>query len=138
MARRWLVKSDPAHYTFERLARDGRVVWRGVTQPHALSHLRRMKRGDDVLVYHMAPQKAIAGIARVRKGAYPDPAAREGDDLTAVDLAPVRALPRPVPLAEIKRERVLATWELVRVPRLSVMPVPARAWNKVLALSRRR
>lgn len=137
MANRWLVKTDPSSFTFDDLLEDGAVTWRGVTQPLSLSHLKRMKRGDEVFVYHAGSQRRVVGVARVRKGAYPDPEADDAGALAVVDLSPVESLARPVPLAELRRVEALASWDLLRIPRIHVVPVPAAAWRKVLSLSRR-
>lgn len=135
MAERWLVKTDPARLTFDDLVEAGCVTWEGVTQPQSLNHLRRMRRGDEVLVYHAGSQRAVVGLARVRKGAY---VPREADDgLHVVDLAPVEALERPVALKTLRGVRSLASWALLRVPRLHVMPVPAAAWRQVRRLAAR-
>jgi predicted RNA-binding protein with PUA-like domain len=135
MAEHWLIKTDPTRFTFDDLVEEGRVTWRDVTQPQSLAHLRRMKRGDDVLLYHAGSQRAVVGLARVRKGAYLP--AHGGDGLHVVDLAPVEALARPVTLKELRGVPALSGWALLRVPRLHVMPVPAGAWRKVLGLADR-
>lgn len=136
MSKRWLVKSDPGDYGFTDLARDRRTVWDGVANNLALIHLRAMREGDEVLVYHSGKDKAVVGTARVARGPYPDP---HGDDdrLVVVDLEVGEKLPHPVPLKAIKAEPTLSTWELVTSSRLSVMPVPAAAWRKVQALAQR-
>jgi predicted RNA-binding protein with PUA-like domain len=133
-AKRWLLKTDPRSLTFDDLVQRRVVTWRGVSQRLSLSHLRKMRRGDEVLVYHAGNERRVVGTAKVRKGAYADPEDPEG---TVVDVAPVGALARPVSLAELKAVASLARWELVRIPRIHVMPVPAAAWRKVLSLSRR-
>ena len=137
MADRWLVKTDPSRLTFDDLVEAGRVTWRGVKQRPSLANLRRMRRGDEVLVYHAGSRRAVVGVARVRKGAYPDPEA-EGPGEVAVDLVPVEPLARPVLLTELRGVKALSGWVLLRFPRLHVMPVPALAWRRVLSLSRRR
>jgi len=133
MADRWLIKTDPSRYTFDDLVEARRVTWRDVTQPQSLAHLRRMRRGDEVLVYHAGSQRAVVGLARVRKGAYL-PADDSG--LHVVDLAPVGELEQPVTLKALRGVEALSGWALLRVPRLHVMPVPAGAWRKVLRLAR--
>ncbi len=134
MANRWLLKTDPRALTFEDLLDHRVVTWRGVSQPLSRSHLKRMRRGDDVLVYHTGTQRSVVGTAKVRKGAYEDP---EDPGAFVVDVAPGAPLARPVSLAELKADATLSRWELVRIPRIHVMPVPAAAWRKVLALSKR-
>jgi predicted RNA-binding protein with PUA-like domain len=131
----WLVKSEPTTYAWERFVRERGTRWDGVRNPLARKHLAGMKTGDLVLFYHSGEGKAVVGTARVVKEAYPDPSAAGGTWL-AVDLAPLAPLPRPVALAEIKAERALADLALVRQPRLSVMPVPKQAYERILALAR--
>lgn len=131
----WLVKSEPSTYAWERLVAEGRTRWDGVRNPAARQHLGAMKPGDLVLFYHSGEGKAVVGIARVAKEAYPDPTSADGKWL-AVDVEPVKPLARPVTLAEIKAERSLAQLALVRQPRLSVMPVPKDAYERILALAK--
>ncbi len=131
MAERWLLKTEPATYSFEQLVQDGRATWDGVRNPTALKHLRNMSAGDDVMVYHSGKGPAVVGLARVTRGAYPDPAAGN-PKLVVVDLAPVRALPHSVPLSAIKADARLLTMDLVRISRLSVMPVSKAQWDIIL------
>lgn len=134
MAGGWIVKSEPTAYAWEDLARDGVAVWDGVRNAQALIHLRAMRPGDRVLIYHSGDQKALVGLARVERGPYPDPAA--GDPkLVVVDLVPDRALPRPVTLAAIKASGRFGDLGLVRQSRLSVMPVSAADWKALLKLA---
>ncbi|MBI2193753.1 MAG: EVE domain-containing protein [Planctomycetes bacterium] len=131
---RWLVKSDPEEYSWQRLEADGITVWDGVTNPLALIHVRSIRSGDPVLVYHTGRDKAIVGIAQAATGAYPDP--KQGDPkLVVFDVQPVRALPKLVSLSAIKAERKLANWELVRLGRLSVMPVTEAQWAEVMRMA---
>jgi predicted RNA-binding protein with PUA-like domain len=125
----WLLKTEPSSYSYTDLERDRRTTWDGVSNPVALRNLRSMKQGDDCFIYHTGDEKRIVGIAKVAKEAYPDPKAAD-PKLVVIDLTPVRALKRPVTLAEIKADKRFAGWELVRQPRLSVMPVSAdqRKW----------
>jgi predicted RNA-binding protein with PUA-like domain len=131
----WLVKSEPSTYAFERLVAEGGTRWDGVRNPVARRHLGAMKEGDLVLFYHSGEAKAVVGIARVAKGAYPDPTSADGRWL-AVDVEPVKALARPVTLAEIKAERAFAGLPLVRQPRLSVMPLSKDEYERILALAK--
>jgi predicted RNA-binding protein with PUA-like domain len=134
MAQRWLLKTEPSTYSFDQLEREGRTTWDGVRNPTALGHLRAIRTGDEILIYHTGAEKAVVGVAKVLTGAYPDPAA--GDPrLVVVDLAPVRRLKAPVPLARIKADAAFADFALVRISRLSVMPVTAPQWKRLLALS---
>lgn len=136
MARRhWLVKSEPEAYSFERLVREGGAAWDGVRNAQARNNLAEMGRGDPVLFYHSGGARQVVGIAKVARTAYPEPDA--GDPRwVAVDLVPLRALRRPVALAEIKAERSLAEIALVRQSRLSVMPLERDAYERILALAR--
>ena len=134
MAERWLFKTEPGAYSFTQLERDRRTVWEGVKNALALKHLARTGAGDEVLVYHTGDEKAAVGVARIVRGPYPDPG--QGDPrLMVVDLAPVRALPRPVTLAEMRASRRLAGFDLLRLPRLSVVPVSAAHWAEILRLA---
>src|SRR5580704_17616457 len=118
----WLFKEEPGHYSLEDLVRDKRTVWDGVENNLALKHLRSVKKGDRVLYYHTGTEKAVVGVMEVVKGPYRDPA-RDDDRLVVVDVKPVRRLNRPVSLAEIKSNPKFADFALVRISRLSVMPV---------------
>jgi predicted RNA-binding protein with PUA-like domain len=121
MAARWLVKTEPSEYSFDQLLAEGRTIWTGVHNPVALKHLAGMRPGDAVLVYHTGKEKAVVGEARV-SSVGPG----------GVELEAVRRLERAVPLAELKSDPTLGGWDLVRLPRLSVMPVSATQWQAVL------
>src|SRR6266487_2337170 len=118
----WLVKQEPSSYSWSDLLADGKTDWTGVRNYSARNNLRKMRKGDEVLFYHSGEDKAVVGIAKVIRTAYPDSAAKEGDWST-VDLAPVKPLRRPVTLHEIKGNSRLKRIALVRQPRLSVMPL---------------
>jgi predicted RNA-binding protein with PUA-like domain len=132
MARHWVLKTEPSEYGFPDLVRDRRTRWEGVSNPVALKHLRSMLEGDDALIYHTGNEKALVGLARVVSAPYPDP---KDPKLVVVDLEPVKPLPRAVPLAEIKAEPTFADLGLVRVPRLSVVPVEPAQWKRLLAMA---
>jgi predicted RNA-binding protein with PUA-like domain len=131
---RWLFKEEPEHYSFADLVRDGRTVWDGVTNALARKNLREVRKGDPVFFYHTGKEKAIVGEMRIVAGPRPDPAS--DDKSVVVDVEPVRALKRHVTLAEIKDDAVLVDWDLVRLSRLSVMPVTEEQWQRVQELSR--
>jgi predicted RNA-binding protein with PUA-like domain len=134
MARQhWLIKSEPSTYSFDRLVAEGRTVWDGVRNFEARNNLRSMKKGDLCFFYHSNEGKAVVGIARVSREAYPDP---RDADWTAVDVEPVRALARPVTLEEMRNDRVLAGMAMVRRPRISVTPVTPEEYETVLALAK--
>jgi predicted RNA-binding protein with PUA-like domain len=126
----WLFKEEPTHYSFDDLLHDKKAVWNGVQNNLALKHLRGVQKGDRVLFYHTGDEKAVVGIMEVTKSAYPDP---EADDprIVAVDVKPVARLPRPVTLAEFKANPRFADFALVRMSRLSVMPVTAEQWTEI-------
>jgi predicted RNA-binding protein with PUA-like domain len=131
----WLVKSEPSEYAWERLVKDGSTLWTGVRNFAARNHLAAMKPGDLVLYYHTGEVKAVVGVAKVAGAAQPDPTAKPSEGFVAVELAPVRALRQPVPLARIKADPALREIALVRQPRLSVMPLPKPAFDRILALA---
>lgn len=126
----FLFKEEPTHFSFDDLVRDKKTVWSGVKNALAQKHLKTVKTGDRIFYYHTGGEKAVVGIARAASDAYPDPKDRSGK-LAAVDIAPVKKLPRPVTLAEIKATRVLAAMPLVRISRLSVMPVTDGEWRQI-------
>jgi predicted RNA-binding protein with PUA-like domain len=125
---KWLVKEEPANYPFAQFVKDGRTVWSGVRNPVAQKHLRSMVPGDQVFYYHTGKEKAVVGIARVATTPQPDPNDGSGK-LYAVELVPGAPLKQPVTLAEVKAVKDFADFALVRLPRLSVMPVTEQQWN---------
>jgi predicted RNA-binding protein with PUA-like domain len=129
----WLVKSEPTTYSFQDLMKDKKTCWDGVRNFAARLHLRAMKKGDLVMFYHSNEDMAVIGIAKVSKTAYPDPTAKEGD-WTAVDLIPYKPLKTPVTLAQIKAEKKLQNTALVRIGRLSVMPLTEAEFNLISAM----
>ena len=131
MSRHWVLKTEPSEYGFPDLVRDRRTRWEGVSNPVALKHLRSMQEGDDALIYHTGNEKAVVGLARVASAPYPDP---RDAKLVVVDVEPVKPLRRPVTLAEIKAEPAFADLGLVRVPRLSVVPVEPAQWKRLLGM----
>jgi predicted RNA-binding protein with PUA-like domain len=128
MASRWLFKTEPSAYSFQQLERDKRTVWDGVRNNLALKHLSQVRSGDLVLVYHTGDEKAAVGMARALSGAHPDPAKKD-PKLLVVEIEAVKTLPRPVTLAEMKANAKLKNFDLVRLPRLSVMPVSDEQWK---------
>jgi predicted RNA-binding protein with PUA-like domain len=134
----WLVKEEPTHYGFDEFVKDKKAAWSGVRNALAQRHLRAIKKGDRVLYYHTGDQKAVVGIAKAVSNAYPDPEDTSGK-YVAVDLVPVARLGRPVTLAEIKADPAFTDFPLVRISRLSVMPVTNAQWTRIerLALTTR-
>lgn len=130
----WLLKTEPSVYSYADLERDKRTTWDGVTNNLALKHIRSMAKGDFVFIYHTGDEKAIVGIGEVCSTPYPDPKA--GDPkLVVVDLKPTERLKKPVSLASIKALKEFADFALVRIGRLSVMPVSAGQWKLLLKMS---
>ena len=129
----WLFKEEPANYSFDAFVKDQKTVWSGVKNPLAQKHLRSVKKGDSILYYHTGNEKAVVGIAKATSDAYPDPKDKTGK-AAVVDVAPVKKLPRPVTLAEIKADPAFKTFALVRISRLSVMPVTDGEWKRIESL----
>lgn len=130
----WLVKSEPNKYSFEDLKRDGKTVWDGVRNNAAALHLKAMKTGDEALYYHSQEGKEVVGVAKVVKESFLDPSDPAGR-FVAVELAPVRTLPKPVSLAQMKAEPALAGLEMIRQGRLSVSPVRPEEWEAILGMA---
>jgi predicted RNA-binding protein with PUA-like domain len=130
----WLLKTEPDVYSFADLVRDGATRWDGVTNNAALLHLRAMRAGDAALIYHTGDERRAVGLAEVISAPYADPQA--GDPkLVVVDVRALRPLPRPVTLAAIKADPFFANFALVRQGRLSVVPVSAELWERLLAMA---
>ena len=131
---RWLLKTEPDCYSWADLARDKKTVWDGVTNALALKHIRTMKKGDEAVVYHTGDERAVVGVAQVASDPYPDPA---GDDakLAVVDLKAKKKLATPVTLSDFKADPAFAGWDLLRIGRLSVVPVPDAMWDRLLELA---
>ena len=130
----WLFKEEPANYSFDALMKDKKTVWSGVKNPLAQKHLRAVKKGDAIFYYHTGNEKSVVGIARAMGDAYADPNDKSGK-AHVVDVAPVKKLARPVTLAEIKADPAFKDFALVRISRLSVMPVSAAEWRRIETLA---
>ena len=130
----WILKTDADVYPFDQLEREGRATWDGVSNAVALKHLRGMAPGDGALIYHSNVGKELVGLARIVSAHYPDPK-RKDPRLVVVDIEAERRLPNRVSLAAIKADPAFADLALVRMPRLSVIPVPAEQWKKLLAMA---
>jgi len=130
----FLVKEEPSNYSFAAFQQDGKTTWTGVKNPLAQRHLRSIRKGDLVFYYHTGDERAIVGIAKAATDAYPDPADHTGR-AHVVDLIPVKALSQPVTLAAIKADKRFADFALVRMSRLSVMPVTADQWKWILTMA---
>jgi predicted RNA-binding protein with PUA-like domain len=144
---RWLVKSEPETYSWAQFVNDGQTAWTGVRNFAARLHLRAMKKGDAVFFYHSGEQKSVVGLGRVVKEFYPDPTGsapvsgakgrvpRPSDDWSCVDLVPVKALAKPVTLAQIKADKMLKEMVLAKQSRLSVSPVTEAQFKQLLKLA---
>ena len=135
MPNHWLVKSEPYKYSFEALVKDGQTSWDGVRNFEARNNLRAMKRGDLLLFYHSNEGKAVGGVAKVAREAYPDETAEDGD-WSVVDVSPVKALASPVSLDVIRTDKALANMQLLRRSRLSVVPVTPEEFRRILELGK--
>ena len=128
MAKRWLFKTEPSEYSYDDLERDKKTTWDGVSNNLALKHLRAVRLGDEILIYHTGNDKAIVGLAEVVSEPYPDPNEKD-DNLIVVNIKPKRRFARQLTLSEIKNAEALKDFDLVRLPRLSVMPVSKEYWQ---------
>lgn len=131
---KWLFKEEPSHYGYETLVAEGGTRWSGVKNPQAQKNLRSVRKGDPILYYHTGDQKAVVGLARARGDAYPDPDDPSGKAFV-VDVQPVRKLTHAVSLADIKATPAFRDSPLVRIPRLSVVPVQDAEWTAVERLA---
>jgi predicted RNA-binding protein with PUA-like domain len=131
----WLFKEEPENYSYDDLVRDGKTTWTGVRNPLAQKHLRSVAKGDRIFFYHTGKEKSVVGVMKALAPAYPDPADKSGK-LYAVDVAPLEKLPQPVTLASIKADTSFASFPLVRMSRLSVMPVTEQEWARIDKMSR--
>jgi predicted RNA-binding protein with PUA-like domain len=130
----WLFKEEPSNYSFDAFVKDKSTVWSGVKNPVAQKHLHAVKKGDRIFYYHTGDEKQIVGIARALGDAYADPkdAAAKA---AVVDIGPVKKLARPVTLKEIKADPFFSDFALVRISRLSVMPVTDPQWSRIEGMS---
>ncbi|MEI7771425.1 MAG: EVE domain-containing protein [Chloroflexales bacterium] len=130
----WLLKSEPAAYSYADLERDGSTVWDGVANNAALAHIRRVRPGDLALIYHTGDERRAVGLAEITSAAYPDP--QLGDARLAVmGVRALRRLAAPVTLAAIKADPFFADFALVRQGRLSVVPVTEEQWSRIIAMA---
>jgi predicted RNA-binding protein with PUA-like domain len=126
----WLFKEEPSNYSFDSLMQDKKTMWSGVKNPLAQKHLHAVKRGDRIFYYHTGDEKAVVGIAKALGDAYADPGDKTGK-YAVVDVGPVKKLPRAVTLAQIKADAAFKDFALVRISRLSVMPVSDAEWARI-------
>ena len=130
----WLMKEEPDHYSFDDLVRDGKTAWTGVRNPLAQKHLQSMHKGDMIFYYHTGSVKAVVGIAKAASTPYADPGDASGK-LHAIDVVPVKKLKSPVTLAAVKADKAFSSFPLVRMSRLSVMPVTDDEWKRIEKMS---
>jgi len=124
----WLLKTEPSEFSYANLEERKKAVWDGITNPLALKYIHSMRKGDLAFIYHTGDEKQIVGIAAITSGAYPDPKDDTGR-LSVVDVAPKQRLKKPVTLSAIKNKREFKEWELVKIGRLSVVPVDEPRWK---------
>ncbi len=130
----WLLKTEPDCYAWDQFTRDKKTAWDGVSNALALKHLRSMKKGDLCLFYHTGDERQAVGVAEVVKEAYPDPGADDAK-MVVVDIRHKKPLKRPVTLDEFKADPAFAGWDLLRISRLSVVPVPEAMWKRIEQLA---
>ncbi len=123
---KWLFKQEPSDYSYDDLAAEGKTIWEGVNNPLAKQYLRQVQSGDQILFYHTGKEKAIVGIMAATEEAKSDP---NDEKAVIVSVKPVEKLKQPLTLTRIKQEPKLANWELVRLARLSVMPITKEQWS---------
>lgn len=133
----WLAKQEPSGprgYNFETLKKDKTTVWDGVHNNLALKHMREIKKGDLVLFYHTGDERQIVGIMEVISDPYPNPK-EDNKRFIVFDVKYKKSLKRPITLDEMKKQKKFQNWELIRISRLSVMPVPQQIWDTIIDIS---
>jgi predicted RNA-binding protein with PUA-like domain len=136
MATRWLFKTEPSVYSYQQLVKDKSTRWDGVANNLALMHLKDIKKGDQIFIYHTGDEKQAVGIARALGGAYSDPE-KDNPRMLVVDIEPVKALAKPVTLAQVKADKKLAKFDLVRNSRLSIMKLTEEQWDAMIEMSKK-
>jgi predicted RNA-binding protein with PUA-like domain len=136
MATRWLFKTEPSVYSYQQLEKDKKTMWDGVANNLALKNLKDIQKGDPILIYHTGDERQAVGVARAAGGAYPDPS-KKNPKLLVVDIEAVKPLPKPVTLAEVKANKNLANFDLVRLSRLSIMKVTDEQWKILEGMAER-
>ncbi|CAN5521282.1 EVE domain-containing protein [soil metagenome] len=130
----WLLKTEPSVYSYDDLVKDKKTIWDGVANNTALMHMRNVRKGDEVFIYHTGDERQIAGVAKVVSDPYPDPK-EDNPKLVVFDLKPVKKLKTPVTLASLKSIKKYEKYDLVRLGRVSAMPVPEEYWNDFIRMS---
>jgi predicted RNA-binding protein with PUA-like domain len=137
----WLFKQEPSTYSYSQLEKDGKTVWDGVANNLALKHLRSIRKGDKAIFYHTGLERQAVGLMDIVSEPYSDPKQKHASkpdsttSLVVVDVKPAGRFKKPVTLEQIKGDPFFSQWELVRISRLSVMPVPSNIWDKIIELS---
>ena len=134
MATRWLFKTEPSVYSFQQLQKDKKTMWDGVANNLALKNLKDIQKGDPILIYHTGDERQAVGVARALGGAYPDPSKKD-PKLLVVDIEAVKPLQKPVTLSDVKANKKLANFDLVRLSRLSIMKVSDEQWKIIEAMA---
>ena len=137
MATRWLFKTEPSVYSYQQLVKDKKTMWDGVANNLALMHLKDIKKGEQIFIYHTGEEEQAVGIARALGGAYADPS-KNNPRMLVVDIEPVKALAKPVTLAEVKADKKLANFDLVRNSRLSIMKLTEEQWDAMMEMSKKK
>lgn len=130
----WLLKTEPSTYSYDDLVRDKKATWDGIVSPAALKNIREMAKGDLTFIYHTSDERSIVGIAEIVSAPYPDPK-KDDPKLVVIDIKPKEKLKVPVSLSSVKAKKEFADFALVRIGRLSIMPVTAAQWKSLLSMS---
>jgi len=136
MVNYWLAKQEPKSYNFSILKKDKKTIWDGVHNNLALKHINNMKKGDLILFYHSGDEKQVVGIMEVSSKPYSNPE-ETNERFVVVDVKYKKELQNPVTLSEMKKQKKFKNWELLRISRLSVMPVPKEIWNLIIKMSKK-
>lgn len=131
----WLLKTEPSVYAWDQLVKDKKTTWDGVTNTTALKHIRTMKKGDQAIIYHTGDERAAIGLAEITTNPYADPK-QDDEKLVVFDLKPKTKLASPVTLTQIKSDPAFAGWDLLRISRLSIVPVTPEIWKRIELLSK--
>lgn len=131
----WLLKTEPSEYSWSMLVHDKKSVWSGVANATALIHLRAMQKGDLAIIYHTGDEKQCVGVAEIVSKPYPDPK-QDNEKLVVVDVKPKHPLKHPVTLVQIKGDPAFSGFDLIRISRLSVVPVPSAMWKRLMDLAK--
>ena len=138
MVNYWLAKQEPdgpRGYNFETLKKDKTTIWDGVHNNLALKHMREMKNGDLVLFYHTGVERQVVGIMQVISEPYSNPK-EDNKRFLVVNVQYKKSFKRSITLTEMKKKKTFQNWELIRISRLSIMPVPKHIWNTIIDISK--